>query len=225
MSRFKEYDDDYEYAALNEGRWWNNVRQILAGKKGQKILKEFEQALLAMPRKQLIDGDICKQEYVFDELGLPNPVDGLYGVCAIGAYALYKGKTYEELAQIIPKGNDDYPFICQKCRGLCNICGLPRYRHNEWNLEKNKSPVSHEFKFIWCGECGGLGKVFPLDLPNIPQSETESADIETVDLGESIGMQRTLAWYIAQMNDEDFSHMTPERRWEATLKWVRQVIK
>lgn len=54
MSRFPEGDMDSEWAELHQGRYEHNVKQALKGKRGQKILREMEEALLAMPEPKLI---------------------------------------------------------------------------------------------------------------------------------------------------------------------------
>lgn len=56
--------------------WSANCRRSLQGKAGQRELREFEAALLALPDKRLIRGKLMDE-------------DG--GVCAIGCYARHKG--------------------------------------------------------------------------------------------------------------------------------------
>ncbi len=69
------YSDDEERPG-QFALWDANCRRSLRGKAGQKALKEFEAALLALPEKRLI------KDALTDESG---------GVCAIGCYAKYKG--------------------------------------------------------------------------------------------------------------------------------------
>jgi len=82
MSRFFDdcYDEDFpNQAALYEA----NTERALKGKRGQAFLREMEAALLALPRKRLIEGNICMGGEV----------------CAIGALALKRlvdgGKSLE----------------------------------------------------------------------------------------------------------------------------------
>ena len=56
--------------------WNENVKRSIKGKAGQKALREFEAALLALPEKRLIHGMLT------NDVG---------EVCAIGAYARHKG--------------------------------------------------------------------------------------------------------------------------------------
>ena len=70
MSR-SGYSDDLDQGALNIYR--ANVDRALAGKRGQKFLREMAAALDAMPVKELVAGEIVRDEA---------------HVCAIGAVAL-----------------------------------------------------------------------------------------------------------------------------------------
>src|ERR1700733_1709773 len=61
MSRFSDDDND-EYspeAILFQGRWYNNARRALRGKRGRKALAELREALLALPEPRLISSALC----------------------------------------------------------------------------------------------------------------------------------------------------------------------
>jgi hypothetical protein len=77
MSRYSycDYDDGDVLASFHRGAWEHSHNRALNSKRGLKVLREFEQALLALPVPRLICNEIVK--------------DG--EVCAIGAYAKYKG--------------------------------------------------------------------------------------------------------------------------------------
>lgn len=69
--RFSDGDEEYP------GQWWlweQALFRAVNGRRGQQILRELEQALLALPEKQLIEGRLS---------------DGK-GVCAVGAYVTHK---------------------------------------------------------------------------------------------------------------------------------------
>lgn len=70
MSRFYDDDDGSIEARLAYGRWRGRCAVVLRGKPGKAALKDLERALLLMPHKRLIEGDLC---------------DG-NGVCANGAW-------------------------------------------------------------------------------------------------------------------------------------------
>jgi hypothetical protein len=69
--------------------WDANCRRSIQGKAGQKALREFETALLAMTEKRLI------KDVLVDETG---------AVCAIGAYARSKGL---DLSKFDPEDESD----------------------------------------------------------------------------------------------------------------------
>jgi hypothetical protein len=49
----------------------------------------------------------------------------------------------------------------------------------------------------------------------------QDAHWNTVQLGRSLGLARTVAYELAYVNDEYFGGMAPEDRWHAVLDWVR----
>lgn len=69
--------------------WDANCRRSIAGKVGQRELRELEAALLAMPEKRLIHGELTDD-------------DG--GVCAIACYARHKGL---DLSKFDPEDESD----------------------------------------------------------------------------------------------------------------------
>ena len=60
------------------------------------------------------------------------------------------------------------------------------------------------------------------------------AEEHSVDTGVSLGMSKTLAWYIAWQNDEELTchvlpdggcpMLSPEERWEAVFRWVERKL-
>jgi hypothetical protein len=69
------YSEDEDYPGQFE-LWQANCRRSLQGKAGQTALRELEQALLALPEKRLIAGELENAEGE---------------VCAIGALVKYRG--------------------------------------------------------------------------------------------------------------------------------------
>jgi len=73
MSRFDSGGDSYSnYCFL----WESRVLRVIEGKRGQRVMREFAEALLALPQRRLIAGNISTPQGE---------------VCAIGAYAKAKG--------------------------------------------------------------------------------------------------------------------------------------
>lgn len=80
MSRFGGDDCDCDLGCESECRLWildqANQRRALAGKRGQKVLRELEAALLAMPERRLVNGVLCDAE--------------TGEVCALGQLAVHR---------------------------------------------------------------------------------------------------------------------------------------
>ncbi len=100
VGRFHDNDDWNEWGWLNAGRWEHNVRATFRGKRGQAMLAELEEALLAMSEHRLILGDIVRPAIrcINDEGDLETVIEA----CAIGAFALYRGLPAEDLSQVSP---------------------------------------------------------------------------------------------------------------------------
>lgn len=93
MSRIHYTDIDDVRSLLSTGRWEQNIKTSLAGKRGQVALKKLEQALLALPRS--LDG---RGRLIEGALVQPTPqLEDEYETCALGALALYEGKDPLEL--------------------------------------------------------------------------------------------------------------------------------
>ena len=84
--------DDYEGAdwALRAGRWEARVKAVLNGKPGQVQFRALEAALLALPRKRLIYGNLSDGE----------------DVCALGAMLTHRGMPIDEL-ELVSSDDDD----------------------------------------------------------------------------------------------------------------------
>jgi hypothetical protein len=94
MSRIEEGDCDDTESFLRGCAFEANGKRAIHGRKGQKILRELEEALLAMPEKRLIHGKFATTTIVAGPEGLPT-VDS--DVCALGCLAVHRemkaGKT------------------------------------------------------------------------------------------------------------------------------------
>lgn len=92
MSRFDYADGD---EAIPWAFWERIVSRALAGKRGQRALAEFEEALVALPEPKLIEGNLASDE----------------GVCAVGALVAHKlakrdGLAMAEAMAELPHGED-----------------------------------------------------------------------------------------------------------------------
>lgn len=73
---------EYEDFPGQFGLWQGNCQRSLKGRAGQDVLRRLEAALLALPEKKLIAGEL---------------VDDEGAVCAIGALAKHEGKLTDDL--------------------------------------------------------------------------------------------------------------------------------
>ncbi len=91
MSRFcNDYDIEYPE------HWWRiDLERALNSGRGQRLLREVEAALLALPNHELAHGYIVERKAWHDDDTIE-----VGNVCAVGAYAVYKavqaGATQEQ---------------------------------------------------------------------------------------------------------------------------------
>lgn len=105
MSR-SGYSDDCEHLELYRA----NVDRTIAGKKGQKFLKDLLQALDDMPNKRLIAGELEK----------------LGEVCAIGVVGLNRGVNMENL-------DPNEPETVARAFGISTMLAQEIvYQNDEW---------------------------------------------------------------------------------------------
>ena len=95
-----EYSEEEDFAGQFE-LWQANCHRSMQGKKGQAVLREMETALLALPSKRLITGNL---------------VDPHGEVCAIGALAQSRGEITDNMI-----GQGEYDM-----EGVGITLGMPR---------------------------------------------------------------------------------------------------
>lgn len=104
MSRYGGYDDGESYP----DHWWQtDLHRALTSGRGQRILREIETALRALPERKLAGGAIVEMG-MWDDDGAERAVDS---VCAVGAYAAWRevmnGSTWDDAFRELA---EDYPF-------------------------------------------------------------------------------------------------------------------
>jgi hypothetical protein len=105
-TRSDRFGDDYEI--VPEGLWEHSLTIALGSRHGQQMLRELRDALLALPEKRLILGELC--------FALRDEDDRLVQpqFCAIGAFAfrrrLAKGETEQSALEALTGGDDDQPW-------------------------------------------------------------------------------------------------------------------
>lgn len=53
---------------------------------------------------------------------------------------------------------------------------------------------------------------------------TFDPECDSDEVGIVAGMPRMVAWKVVEMNDIEFDHLTPERRYEKMLEWANRMI-
>lgn len=118
MSRFDYDDGDSDWTAARQALEDHNIQRALNGRKGQALLRELEQALLALPTKRLTD------EWLDDDGA------GHRDVCIISALAVYRemartlGDYDEALADLPPLDDpDDVAAFATRRLGIVKTLG------------------------------------------------------------------------------------------------------
>jgi hypothetical protein len=96
--------------------WQANCDRSLHGKSGQRALRDLEAALLALPDKRLIVGLLTDDEG---------------GVCAVGAYAQYKGV---DLLQYDP---EDSAELVGMAAGMPRLVAWAVVEHNDFIFDRD----------------------------------------------------------------------------------------
>lgn len=119
-------------------------------------------------------------------------------VCAVGAYVAHK-KAAE-------KGVDVATIVEAMNVAVTCWCGHPRGQHDGGECSGRKQrPVADS----------------PCDCDNFAPWDEEGA-LGTADAGQAAGLTHSVAWHLAQLNDEKFRDASPEERYRLMLAWVRR---
>lgn len=119
MSR---YHDDLDGEAMPYGLWQANLERALKGRRGQQVLRDLRDALLALPQPRLIEGALCtvgplqRMQDMPDGWGQHAALGAKVeeqgeGVCGVGAYLWHKkvkaGMDPDEAFASLPTLLDD----------------------------------------------------------------------------------------------------------------------
>jgi hypothetical protein len=209
MSRFTDYDDDDEFSALNYGRWQRNMRVAVTGRRGQAALRALREALMALPEHKLIDSAVCtvggldKRAPAMTDAEFEQEVAKAAGWMAQGAdlgpdwplkQAEFTRRDREEqreqLAEIIFSNGGE---------GVCAVGAFVWHQKVKAGMDPAEAFAS---------------------LPTVFGEDGEDPATETAELGQQAGLTYTLAWMLAQRNDDTYKAMTPEQRWQAFVDWI-----
>lgn len=127
-------------------------------------------------------------------------------VCLVGAYVLHKRVQDRESRDAVMGELERVGAVCECWHG----------------------PEDHEDETGRCRSCDARQEMFgktspwPYECLCFRRSEDDGGDdLETMHLGESVGLAGTLAWHLGYLNDERWGGLTPEERWENALAWTR----
>jgi hypothetical protein len=151
--------------------WEANVRRALAGKRGQKVLRDLREALAALPEPRLIEGALCTvgaaragdlPERAWSRGDLLRSVEAQgEGVCAVGAYLWHRevraGKDPAEAFAALPMLLDSDADLSETARlaiqaGVTFTLGWEiAYRNDE--TYEGLSPEERHARFLaWIDE-------------------------------------------------------------------------
>lgn len=155
--------------SISPGMWAHMQRQVLQGKRGQHLLHELEDYLLAMPRKRLIHGDLME------------PV--------LGYAREWPWRKVWRWLHRLERPFAEQPIAYDVCLVGCFVAGR--------EAAKGNAPAS----------VFGAG-------------QWEASWWETIEMGTQAGLGHVLAWILAQLNDDTWSRLTPEDRYQRALAWI-----
>lgn len=72
--------------------------------------------------------------------------------------------------------------------------------------------------------CYGKFKGIDLEPFKSQPDDWDEDDIESDQVGIEGGMPRLVAWKVVEMNDMEFDHLSPEKRYERMLAWVERQL-
>lgn len=117
-------------------------------------------------------------------------------VCAVGAFVAAQKAAEQKV--------DLAAIIDAMSAGVACYCGHTREKHTD-------------------GACQGTGyQGKPCYCDGTYEPEEIEDSYETVEAGKAAGLPFAVAWHLAYLNDEQFSGLTPEKRYATMLGWVRR---
>ena len=163
MSRITNMDDwDDEDGPLRQGRWERNTETTIKGKRGQKVLRQLEAALVALPLPELTD-----ELFWREPSDMERDIADAYGVvaapqvCVLGAYARHIGVDYqkaewlneESVSEVAPWAADELGMAYTLAWNLMFendeawAYATPRRRYDgilKWVRQNLSTPIANE---------------------------------------------------------------------------------
>ena len=199
MSRFEwdDYGDPPEYQ--NAGELFEQRAQLaIYSKRGRKALAELREALVALPKHELIEGALCRRRVIEDE-ELPDHV-----IVTEGQLMLDGGETDRAFIASIPVTSSEHEII----EGVCAVGAYAWWKKVKAGMDPTKA--FFDLPQLDTGEDG--------------ENAEGSEMFDTAWEGQRAGLTYTLAWELASGNDETFASKTPAERWQAFMDWIDKVL-
>jgi hypothetical protein len=197
MSRF-EWDGDGDGPDFANAGAFFETRAAMAiySRRGRKALRELREALLHLPKRELIEGAVCRRTPEEDEDG--EPIEAPEPVVFPGQLAM---DGSEVLTPVTSTG------LPPRVEGVCAIGAW-----TWWQKVKAGTDPAKAFEEL------------PALDANDEWSAEGGEMFETAWLGQKHGLTFPLAWELASANDETFASKTPAERWQAFMDWIDKVL-
>jgi len=200
------FGSEYEEQFPGQGELWEaNLGRAISGKRGQAALRDLEQALLEMPEKKIIRGKIA------DRQGQ---------VCTVGLLALHRRtRAGEDRATVLAALAEPDYCVCMHDQhdheGETGHCRRCEAQAKEWHRRQDAGELLRWETF----------EPKPCQAFELDEDWHEGGDdLETAEVGKSVGLAFCLAWHLGYLNDETWYGDTDEERYEHVLAWVRKRI-
>jgi hypothetical protein len=215
VSRFRDYDCDEEdfpgQRALQEANW----QRALTGKRGRRFLALVREALMALPEHRLIEGALCT-------VGAADRRGQLVAQAEADAAAEAEALARRH-AELVAEGRHE---MAERIRQLGQRGpDLDGAESLDDHVRRDGEGVCANGALLWylkTREGIGTAEAFAA-LPTLLDGAAGDEDFleETARLAaRSANVAASVAWEVAFRNDEAFRTMTPEGRWQATIRWI-----
>jgi hypothetical protein len=210
MSRYSDYDDydEEDGQEERERQWRENYAAALRSESGRRFLRDFRDALLALPEHKLIQSAMCtvggadkrapkmseqdKAAYAAQYAGLPHFAGGAAERWA-EMEARGRAELHDDLAELIGREGE----------GVCAVGAFLWHRKVKAGADPAEAFAS---------------------LPLLFDHQKGDPLTDTADLGKQAGVAWELAWELAYMNDETFRGKSPQERHAALVAWIDEQL-